>query len=105
MKLGLIGKTLSHSFSKSYFENKFKNENLENHSYDLFELNIVEDFTDLIKNNPDLVGLNVTVPYKESILPFLDELDNTAKEIGAVNTIMISSVDGKKYLKVTIQMQ
>lgn len=95
MKLGLIGKTLSHSFSKSYFENKFKEENLANHSYDLFELETIEEFPELIRNNTYLVGLNVTIPYKESIIPFLDELDETAKEIGAVNTIKITKGNGK----------
>ncbi|MFT6152199.1 MAG: shikimate dehydrogenase, partial [Flavobacteriales bacterium] len=69
MKLGLIGKTLSHSFSKSYFENKFKEESLTNHSYELFELESLEYFKELINNNPNLVGLNVTIPYKESIIP------------------------------------
>ena len=99
MKLGLIGKTLSHSFSKSYFENKFKEENLANHSYDLVELETIEEFPELIRNNPYLVGLNVTIPYKESIIPFLDELDETAKEIGAVNTIKITKGNGKTILK------
>lgn len=99
MNLGLIGKSLSHSFSKSYFENKIKEENLANHSYELFELKTMEEFPKLIRNNPDLVGLNVTIPYKESIIPFLDELDETAKEIGAVNTIRISKKEGKTILK------
>lgn len=99
MQLGLIGKTLSHSFSKSYFENKFEEEKLANHSYELFELNSIEEFPELLKNNPDLVGLNVTIPYKESVIPFLDELDETAKEIGAVNTIKISRKEGKTILK------
>lgn len=99
MQLGLIGKTLSHSFSKSYFENKFEEEKLANHSYELFELNSIEEFPELLKNNPNLVGLNVTIPYKESVIPFLDELDETAKEIGAVNTIKISRKEGKTILK------
>jgi shikimate dehydrogenase len=99
MQLGLIGKSLSHSFSKSYFENKFKEENLTNNSYELFELKSIEEFPELIRNNPDLVGLNVTIPYKESVIPFLDELDETAKEIGAVNTIKVSKEDGKTILK------
>ncbi len=99
MQLGLIGKTLAHSFSKSYFENKFEEEKLANHSYELFELNSIEEFPELLKNNPNLVGLNVTIPYKESVIPFLDELDETAKEIGAVNTIKISRKEGKTILK------
>ena len=87
MKLGLIGNSLSFTFSKPYFDTKFKKENLIHHSYDLFELESIDEFTELMKNNPELDGLNVTIPYKESIIPFLDELDETAKEIGAVNTI------------------
>lgn len=99
MKLGLIGKTLSHSFSKSFFETKFEKENLTNYSYDLFELNSIEEFPELLKNNPNLVGLNVTIPYKESIIPFMDELDETARKIGAVNTVKIIKEEGKTILK------
>ena len=100
MQLGLIGKKLSHSFSKSYFEEKFKTLNLlSSHSYSLFELDTIEDFTELIKNNTELKGLNVTIPYKESILKFLDEIDEEAKEIGAVNTIKFSYKKDKSQLK------
>ncbi|MFT7612288.1 MAG: shikimate dehydrogenase [Parvicellaceae bacterium] len=82
---GLIGKKLGHSFSQAYFTKKFSE--LELHaSYLNFELNSIEDFKETIKNN-DLKGVNVTIPYKEEIIPFLDEIDPTAKEIGAVNTV------------------
>jgi shikimate dehydrogenase len=99
MQLGLIGNTLSHSFSKTYFEEKFKKLELPSRSYSLFELDDISDFTELLKKNPEIKGLNVTIPYKEAIIPFLDELDEEAKEIGAVNTIKISIKDGKQYLK------
>ena len=83
---GLIGKSLSHSFSESYFTNKFKKEGITNAEYKKFELSNISEFPDLIKNN-QLSGINVTIPYKESIIPFLDELTPHAKTIGAVNTI------------------
>jgi shikimate dehydrogenase len=83
---GLIGKSLSHSFSKSYFEKKFQEQRLDDYSYDNFELEKIEDFPALLKQK-QFKGLNVTIPYKESIIPFLDELNAGAKEIGAVNCI------------------
>lgn len=86
MQLGLIGKSLSHSFSKKYFEEKFIKENVPG-SFKNFELNMVTEFPDLLKQNPHLNGLSVTVPYKEQIIPFLDEVSDEAKEIGAVNCI------------------
>jgi len=83
---GLIGKTLSHSFSKEYFNEKFHNEDIKDCEYKNFELNNISEFTDLIrKMKPS--GLNVTLPYKESVIPFLDKLTPQAKAIGAVNTI------------------
>lgn len=90
---GLLGKTLSHSFSKDYFTKKFESLQLKDHSYLNFELAEIEEFSDLIKNNPRLKGLNVTIPYKEQIIPFLNELTPEAKEIGAVNCIEFK--DGK----------
>lgn len=89
MQFGLVGKTLKHSFSKHYFEEKFKALNLANYSYLNFELGDINEFKKLIDTNPDLCGLNVTVPYKESIIPHLDELTPEAKAIGAVNCIKI----------------
>lgn len=86
---GLIGYPLSHSFSQQYFSKKFKKENLVNQEYHLFELNSIEQVIPLIKTNSNLKGLNVTIPYKKSIIPFLDELDETASEIGAVNCVKI----------------
>ena len=89
---GLIGKSLSHSFSSSYFNEKFFKEGITNTEYLNFELHDISEFTQLIKTHK-LSGLNVTLPYKESIIPFLDELSEDAKRIGAVNTIEI--VNGK----------
>ena len=89
MKLfGLIGYPLEHSFSKRYFTEKFEKEKI-NARYDLYELKQIELFSEL-KKLPELSGLNVTIPYKESILPFLDEIDETALQIGAVNVIKFS---------------
>ena len=86
-KFGLIGFPLSHSFSKKYFEEKFQLEQITDCSYDLFELKTIEELPALLKANPGLVGLNVTIPYKESVIPFLDSISDEAKEIGAVNCI------------------
>ena len=83
---GLIGKTLSHSFSEGYFNDKFHKEDINDAEYKNFELNNISEFTDLI-SKIKLSGLNVTTPYKESIIPFLDELTPHANAIGAVNTI------------------
>jgi len=87
---GLIGKKLSHSFSKKYFTQKFEKEGIKA-SYELFELERIEEFPQLIQNQPQLHGLNVTIPYKEEIIPYLDEVLPEARAIGAVNTIKRSS--------------
>ena len=83
---GLIGKTLSHSFSEEYFNEKFHKEDINDAEYKNFELNNILEFKDLI-NKIKYSGLNVTTPYKQSVIPFLDELTQHAKAIGAVNTI------------------
>ncbi len=85
---GLIGYPLNHSFSPGYFRRKFEKEGIDDASYSLFPLRSVEEFTTLDGN---MRGLNVTIPYKESIIPFLDELTEEAKEIGAVNTILFQN--------------
>ena len=92
-KFGLIGKTLEHSFSKDFFNNKFKNENIEA-SYHNFEMDKITSLKSIFSKN-DIFGLNVTVPYKEQVLSQLDELDEVAKKIGAVNTILPSYKNGK----------
>ncbi|ANQ50285.1 shikimate dehydrogenase [Flammeovirga sp. MY04] len=84
---GLIGYPLEHSFSKKYFTEKYEKEGIEGCQYELFELENIKQFTDLLKEN-QLNGLNVTIPYKEQVLPFLDRLDpETAGKIGAANVI------------------
>lgn len=86
---GLIGKKLTHSFSKKYFTEKFEKEGLEGKSYQLFELESIEELPKVIESHPDLKGLNVTIPYKEAVFPYLDEIDPAAREIGAVNVIKV----------------
>ncbi|MCE3259046.1 MAG: Shikimate dehydrogenase [Bacteroidetes bacterium] len=88
---GLVGKTLSHSSSRNYFEKKFSQLGLSDHSYENFELSNISEFPALIKSHPQLKGLNVTIPYKEAVLPFMDELTPEAKEIGAVNCVQFKN--------------
>ncbi len=97
-KYGLLGYPLTHSFSKRFFTEKFEMENLT-HSYENFEIDTIEKFPSIIENNPEVVGLNVTIPYKEQVIPYLDELDEAAKQIGAVNTIRVIRENGKTLLK------
>lgn len=92
-KFGLIGLTVSHSFSKNYFDEKFFQNGLRDYHYDLYPLNSIDDLQKLLSDNPDLVGLNVTIPYKEQVIKYLSEIDPFAKTIGAVNVIKIK--DGK----------
>jgi shikimate dehydrogenase len=96
-KFGLIGLPLIHSFSKNYFTTKFEKEGIDA-CYDLFELQDIHEFL-LLKDTDDLCGLNVTIPYKEKIVPFLDELDETTAGIGAVNVIKFIRNDGSLRLK------
>lgn len=88
-KFGLIGKNIGYSFSKKFFTEKFKNEAFP-HSYENFDIDSIALFPEIISKNEALKGLNVTIPYKEEILPFLDDLDSEAKQIGAINTIKVS---------------
>lgn len=91
-QLGLIGKTLSHSFSKSYFEEKFQREHISGFSYELFELADIQEVTSFIQEHPDLIGFNVTIPYKQAIIHFLDELSEDAAAVGAVNTVVVEHI-------------
>jgi len=90
-KYGLIGATVSHSFSKSYFDEKFFREGLRDYHYDLYSLPSVDDLKKLLEETPELVGLNVTIPYKEQVVKFLSEIDPEAENIGAVNVIKIEN--------------
>jgi shikimate dehydrogenase len=87
---GLIGYPLGHSFSKRYFTDKFEREGISDAVYELFPLPTLLDFPAWVKRQPSLRGLNVTIPYKEAILPYLDTLSIEAKAIGAVNCIRIA---------------
>jgi len=92
-KYGLIGYPLSHTFSPNYFAEKFIKEDINDVRYEAYELQKIEDIKLLFENEID--GLNVTIPYKEKVIPFLDGLDESAEKIGAVNTI---KRNGNKYV-------
>ena len=98
-QFGLIGKSLSHSFSKIYFEEKFRREHIEDATYSLFELDDIKNIKVFIRQHPDLVGFNVTIPYKQQIIPFLDELSDEAQAVGAVNTVVIQHTDNRIHTK------
>ncbi len=87
-RFGLIGYPLEHSFSPAYFRKKFRKENLQA-TYELFPLKNIEKFQKLVKSHPDLCGLNVTIPHKQSIIPYLHHISDEAKATGAVNTLKI----------------
>ena len=89
-KFGLIGKNISYSFSKTYFSKKFEKESIKDASYENFDLECIKEFNSVLKRNSELAGLNVTIPYKEEIIPFLNKLSKKAEKIGAVNTIKIN---------------
>jgi len=96
-QFGLIGLPLGHSFSKKYFSTKFETESIDAR-YDLYELQNISELLAL-KEKSQLCGLNVTIPYKQQVIPLLDELDETAAEIGAVNVIKFIRKDGGLRLK------
>lgn len=97
-KYGLLGYPLTHSFSKRYFTEKFENEKIDS-TYENFEIDNISKFPEIIKNNPEIVGLNVTIPYKEQVIPFLNDLNESAREIKAVNTIVVKRTGDEVYLK------
>jgi shikimate dehydrogenase len=88
-RFGLIGKTLKHSFSKTYFEKKFIDEGIKDSCYENFELQSIDEFPKLIAENPGLIGLNITIPYKEEILQFLNFQNEIVDAIKACNCIKI----------------
>lgn len=85
-RFGLLGKNISYSFSQGYFTKKFEELGLDDHSYENFDLPQISDFETLVTQNT-LSGMNVTIPYKEQVIPFLSQMDETASVIGAVNVI------------------
>lgn len=96
VKFGLVGRNISYSFSKKYFEQKFQKLLLNNHSYEIFDTENLDHIKDLFATE-NLKGLNVTIPYKEQIIPFIDELSEEAQEIGAINCISIENGKTKGY--------
>ncbi|PHN06347.1 shikimate dehydrogenase family protein [Flavilitoribacter nigricans] len=88
---GLIGYPLSHSFSKKYFTEKFAREGITDAYYELFPIERIEELPELIAAHPNLVGLNVTIPYKQAVIPYMNRLGAGAKAVGAVNTIKVTS--------------
>jgi shikimate dehydrogenase len=98
-KFGLIGFPLAHSFSKQYFINKFINESITDCSYENYELENLNIIRDLILNDPEICGLNITIPYKSDVIKYLDNADNEAVEIEAVNVLKVSRRDGIPFLK------
>ncbi|MDR1811149.1 MAG: shikimate dehydrogenase [Prevotella sp.] len=97
-RYGLIGYPLGHSFSQRFFTEKFEQESI-NAEYLPYPLADIAEFPALVASNPELKGLNVTIPYKEQVIPFLDEMDANAQEIGAVNVIRLFKDGGKTKLK------
>jgi len=87
---GLIGKKLSHSFSKRYFTEKFTNEGIKNCRYQLFEIDSIIELPKLLETEKNIVGLNVTIPYKQEIIPLLSKIDSAAEKIGAVNVVRVT---------------
>ena len=87
---GLVGRNISYSFSAGYFKKKFEKLGLDNHTYRNFDIDDIDELPYLIKNTRNLAGLNVTIPYKEEVLPLLSKLSKNAKVIGAVNTIVLT---------------
>ncbi len=96
-QLGLIGYPLSHSFSKKYFKEKFEEEGIAGYHYDLYPIPQIEDLPQLIKAHSNLLGLNITIPYKQAALPYLDAISEEAEKVGAVNTIKFSDGQLKGY--------
>lgn len=96
---GIVGGSLGHSFSQRYFSEKFAKLGLVNCKYTPFPISEISKFSNIISGNPGLEGLNVTSPYKEAIIPYLDELDTNVLKLGAVNVIKIFHGDNGPYLK------
>lgn len=96
-QLGLIGYPLGHSFSQAYFAEKFEREGRTDYLYQNFELADISDLPKMLESQPNLVGFNVTIPYKQTIIPYLDELDPLAQKLGAVNTVVVKDGHLKGY--------
>lgn len=91
IQYGLLGRTLKHSFSKKYFEEKFERESIKDCTYNLFEIATIEELPEMLNSKPQLRGFNVTIPYKEEVMQYLDALDESAENVGAVNVVKIEN--------------
>lgn len=89
-KLGLLGRNISYSFSRAYFKSKFEKEQITDTTYENFDIESIHLLPSILNNTKGLKGLNVTIPYKQEVIPFLDKINKKAAEIGAVNTIKIT---------------
>ena len=98
-QLGLIGYPLTHSFSAGYFQEKFEREKIMGYRYSNFQMASIRDFPSMLEGQSELCGLNVTIPYKQQVIEYLDELDELSSEIQAVNTISISRTPRGMHLK------
>ena len=98
-KLGLIGYPLDHSKSAEIFAQKFSSENIEGFSYELFPIKAIKDLNKLLKQEPELLGFNITTPYKKEVLSHLYEIDSDAVEVWAVNTVAVNKFKGRVLLK------
>jgi len=97
-KFAVIGNPLSQSYSKTYWNEKFQKKGMTSFFYDAIELKTIKLFSEFISSNDNLKGFNVTIPYKESVMQYLDNIDPIANEIGAVNTVKVETIDNKKVL-------
>lgn len=95
---GLIGYPLGHSFSQKYFTEKFQTEHIDA-EYQMFPLEKIELVEQMLQSTPTLVGFNVTIPYKQQIMRYLDDLDDEARQVGAVNVVRVLKVNGETKLK------
>lgn len=98
-RLGLIGNPVDHSLSPEIFNAFFRHDHLSEWSYGLFPLEEIGELPELLLKYPDLLGFNVTIPFKKSVIPYLNELDETAKKTGAVNTVKVENQNGVYNLK------
>ncbi len=96
-RFGLFGHPLEHSYSKKFFTEKFQREGKNDCEYENFDTENIYDLKKIVRENPDLMGLNITIPFKQDIIPMLDNLDDISQKIGAVNTIKIVRQDPTKF--------
>jgi shikimate dehydrogenase len=97
--LGLVGNPLTHSFSATYFKNKFQKEGITDFDFQLFPLSDIKEINYLIESKPNLIGFSVTIPYKKRIIPYLSEIDEVACKVGAVNSVKVIRKENKIFLK------